>query len=182
MLAILWSSLKQVNNYYHGRKVSNYKSLHEENFLIINASGLLYWRRGAIKMLIELDLNVRWSSEVVMRTSSVANETVQHYGVTHRHSVAFLLTCLKFRKGIIDYFFKTRNSWRFILPDLRYNISHKDNECISQKPRSCGRICVTHRFAIKPPTTSNIKNGFQSFKFSIFFIITDKLLPPITGR
>ena len=45
-----------------------------------------------------------------LRTSSVANETVQHYGVTHRHSVAFLLTCLKFRKGIIDYFFKTRNS------------------------------------------------------------------------
>ena len=33
----------------------------------------------------------------------------------------------------------------------------------------------------KPPTSSNIKNGFQSFKFSIFFIITDKLLPSITG-
>ena len=30
------------------------------------------------------DLNVRWSSEVLMRTSSwsVANETVKHYGVT----------------------------------------------------------------------------------------------------
>ena len=47
------------NNYYHGRKVSNYKSLHKENVLAINASGLLCRRRGAIKMLIELDLNVR---------------------------------------------------------------------------------------------------------------------------
>ena len=46
------------NNYYHGRKVSNYKSLHKENVLAINASGLLCRRRGAIKMLIELDLNV----------------------------------------------------------------------------------------------------------------------------
>ena len=34
----------------------------------------------------------------------------------------------------------------------------------------------------KPPTSSNINNGFQSFKFSIFFIITHKLLPSITGR
>ena len=47
------------NNYYHGRKVSNYKSLHKENVLAINASGLLCRRRGAIKMIIELDLNVR---------------------------------------------------------------------------------------------------------------------------
>ena len=31
MMAILSSSLKQVNNYYHGRKESNYKSLHKEN-------------------------------------------------------------------------------------------------------------------------------------------------------
>ena len=61
MLAILWSSLKQVhlNNYYHGRKVSNYKSSHNENVLAINASGLLCRRRSAVKMLIELDLNVR---------------------------------------------------------------------------------------------------------------------------
>ena len=102
--------------------------------------------------------------------------------VSHRHSVAFPLTCLKFRKGIIDYFVKTRNSWRLILLDLRYNISHKDTECTSQKPRSSGRICVTHRFAIKPPSSSNIKNGFQSLQFLIVFIITDKLLPPITGR
>ena len=35
------------NNYYHGRKVSNYKSLHKENVLAINASGLLCRRRGA---------------------------------------------------------------------------------------------------------------------------------------
>ena len=34
----------------------------------------------------------------------------------------------------------------------------------------------------KPPTSSNINNGFQSFKFSILFIITHKLLPSITGR
>ena len=27
--------------YYHGRKVSNYKCLHKENVLAINASGLL---------------------------------------------------------------------------------------------------------------------------------------------
>ena len=33
-------------------------------------------------LLIELDLIVGWGSEVVMRTSSVANETVKHYGVT----------------------------------------------------------------------------------------------------
>ena len=45
--------------YYHGRKVRNYKCLHEENVLAVNASGLLCQRRGAIKMLIELDLNVR---------------------------------------------------------------------------------------------------------------------------
>ena len=38
MLAILCSSLKQVNSYYHGRKVSNHKSLHKENVLAINAS------------------------------------------------------------------------------------------------------------------------------------------------
>ena len=82
MLAILWSSLKQENNYYHGRKVSNYKSLHKENVLAINASGLLCRRRGPIKMLIELNLKVRWRLEVVMRTSSVANETVKHYGIT----------------------------------------------------------------------------------------------------
>ena len=80
MLAILWSSLNRVNDYYHGRKVNNYKSLHKENVLAINASGLLFQRRGAIKMLIELDL--RWSLEVVMGISSVANETVKHYGVT----------------------------------------------------------------------------------------------------
>ena len=78
-----WSSLEQVNNYYHGRKVSNYcKSFHKEIVLAINASGLLCRRRGAIKMLIELDLNIRWSSEVVMGTSSVANETIKNYGVT----------------------------------------------------------------------------------------------------
>ena len=41
MLAILWSSLKLVNNYYHGRKVSNYKSWHKENVLAKNASWLL---------------------------------------------------------------------------------------------------------------------------------------------
>ena len=82
-LCTCWrSSLKQVNNHYHCRKVSNYKSLHKENVLAINASGLLCRRRGAIKMLIELDLSVRWSSEVVRRTSSVANKTVKHYGVT----------------------------------------------------------------------------------------------------
>ena len=46
------------NNYYHGRKVSNYKSLHKENVLAVNASGLLRRRHGATKMLIELDLNV----------------------------------------------------------------------------------------------------------------------------
>ena len=74
MLAIMWSTLKQVNNHYHCRKVNNYKSLHKENVSAINASGLLCRRRGAIKMLIELDLSVRWSSEVVMRTSSVANK------------------------------------------------------------------------------------------------------------
>ena len=54
--------MKQVNNHYHGRKVNNYKSVHKENVLAINAkiaSGLLCQRRGAIKMLIELDLNVR---------------------------------------------------------------------------------------------------------------------------
>ena len=46
------------NNYYHGRKVSNYKSLHKENNLAVNVSGLLRRRHGATKMLIELDLNV----------------------------------------------------------------------------------------------------------------------------
>ena len=50
--------MKQVNNYNHGRKVSNYESLHKENVLAINASGLLCRRRGAIKMLIVLNLNV----------------------------------------------------------------------------------------------------------------------------
>ena len=64
MLAILWSSLKQVNNYYHSCKVSNYcKSFHKENVLAINASRLFCRRRGAIKMLIELDLNVRWAQK-----------------------------------------------------------------------------------------------------------------------
>ena len=33
MMAILSSSLKQVNNYYHGRKVSNYKSLPKKKTL-----------------------------------------------------------------------------------------------------------------------------------------------------
>ena len=61
--------------------MSNYKSFHKENVLAINASGLLCRRRDAIKMVIELDLKVRSSSEVVMRTSSVANETVKNYGV-----------------------------------------------------------------------------------------------------
>ena len=61
--------------------MSNYKSLHKQNVLAINASGLLCRRRDAKKMLIELDPNVRSSSEVVMRTSSVANETVKNYGV-----------------------------------------------------------------------------------------------------
>ena len=54
--------MKQVNNHYHGHKVSNYKSLHKVKVLVINAkiaSGLLCQRRGGIKMLIELDLNVR---------------------------------------------------------------------------------------------------------------------------
>ena len=37
--------------------MSNYKFLHKETVLGINASGLLCRRRGAIKMLIELDLN-----------------------------------------------------------------------------------------------------------------------------
>ena len=32
--------------------------------------------------IIELDLNVRCSLKVVMRTSSVANETVKQYGIT----------------------------------------------------------------------------------------------------
>ena len=39
--------------------MSNYKSLHKENVLAINASGLLCQRRGAIRMLIDLDVNVR---------------------------------------------------------------------------------------------------------------------------
>ena len=38
MLATLWSSLKQVNNYYYGRKVNNYKSLHNP---ALNNSALL---------------------------------------------------------------------------------------------------------------------------------------------
>ena len=59
MMAILCSSLKQVNNCYHGLKVSNYNSVHKENVLAINASGLLCRRLGFIRMLIELDLNVR---------------------------------------------------------------------------------------------------------------------------
>ena len=79
------------NNYYHGRKVSNCTSLHKENVLAINTSGLLCRRRGATKMLIELDLNVRWSSEVVMMTSSVANETVKHYRVTINKAEGFRL-------------------------------------------------------------------------------------------
>ena len=56
MLAILWSLLKQVKNYYDGRKVSNYKSLHKENVLAIIASGLLFRRRDANK-----DANRAWS-------------------------------------------------------------------------------------------------------------------------
>ena len=57
MLAILCSSLKQVNNCYHGRKVSNCKSVHKENVLA-NASGLLCRRLVFIRMLIELELTV----------------------------------------------------------------------------------------------------------------------------
>ena len=74
MLAILWSSLKQVNNYYHGRKVSNYKSLHKENVIYS-------YKCERTVMSKTWSYKVRWSLEVVMRSSSVANETVKHYGV-----------------------------------------------------------------------------------------------------
>ena len=40
-------------------KIQRRVKRHKENVLAINASRLLCQRRGAIKMLIELDLNVR---------------------------------------------------------------------------------------------------------------------------
>ena len=63
--------------------MSNYKFLHNENVLAINASGLLCRRRSAIEMLIELDLNVRLKEVMTCyEANSVANETVKHFGVT----------------------------------------------------------------------------------------------------
>ena len=49
------------------------------------------------------------------------------------------------------------------------NISHKDTECISQKPHSCARICAAHCFAIRPSTSSNIEKRFSIFQvFNLF--------------
>ena len=52
--------------------MSNYKSLNKISVLAINASGLLCPRRGALKMLIELDLSFAEAQKwLLMRISSV---------------------------------------------------------------------------------------------------------------
>lgn len=79
--------------------------------------------------------------------------------ISHRHSTLPLI-CVKFLKGIID----SLNAWKWSYSlTLRYNTSHRHWLSIL-------------RSALRYTTTPLDKR-----KFSIFFIITEELLPAITG-